>query len=73
VHRLKGHAKAAIRIIVDVAKAFLDVSILKLSVLVVVKDNRISRQIVEGLGSPKVGDMHPRWGLGEVFLLNVSK
>ena len=52
MHRLKGHAKAAIRTMVDVAKAFPDVSILKLSVLVVVKDNRISRQIVEGLGSP---------------------
>jgi hypothetical protein len=42
-------------------KAIPDVSILGVSV---VKDNWISRRIVEGLGPPKVGDMHPRWGLG---------
>jgi hypothetical protein len=57
VNRQKVHAKAAVQIIVDVAKVIPDVSILRVSA---VKDNRIAKRMVKGLGSPKVEDMHPR-------------
>ena len=68
--RRKGHAGAAMRIIVDVAKATGEVKVLRASV---VEDNFISRRIVERVELRKIGvEKHERRGAEGVFVLDVS-
>lgn len=70
-HRRRGHAKAAMRIIVKVARAIQGVNVLKASVA---PENSISRRVVEGEGLKKVGrEVHERRGLEDIFEMGVSK
>jgi ribosomal-protein-alanine N-acetyltransferase len=69
--RRRGHAAAAMRIMVDIARAIEGVNVLKASV---VEENWISRRIVENLGLRKVGcEVHERRGLEDVFEMDVTK
>lgn len=70
-HRQRGHAKAAMRIMADVARAIQGVNVLRASV---VEENWISRRVVVGEGLRKVGsERHERRGLEDVFEMDVSK
>jgi [ribosomal protein S5]-alanine N-acetyltransferase len=71
VRRGRGHARAAMRIIADVAREIQGVNVLKASVA---EENWISRRVVEGEGLRKVGrERHERRGLEDIFELDVSK
>jgi [ribosomal protein S5]-alanine N-acetyltransferase len=71
VHQRRGHARAAMRIMVDVARAIQGVNVLRASV---VEENWISRRVVEGEGLRKVGrERHERRGLEDIFEMDVSK
>jgi ribosomal-protein-alanine N-acetyltransferase len=68
--RGKGHVKAAMKIMVDVARGTQGVNVLKASVA---PENWISRRVVEGEGLRKVGrEVHERRGLEEIFEIDVS-
>ena len=65
----RGHARAAMRIIVDVAKAIQGVKVLRASVE---EGNWISRRVVEGEGLKMVGrERHERRGLVDIFEMDV--
>jgi [ribosomal protein S5]-alanine N-acetyltransferase len=69
-HRKRGHARTALRIMVDIARAIDDVKVLRASVY---EENWISRRVVEGEGLRYVGkEIHPRKGLQNVFEMDVS-
>jgi len=69
-HRRKGHASAALKIIVDIARATESVKVLRATVA---PENWISRRIVEGEGLKNVGtQIHERRGVEDVFELDVS-
>jgi RimJ/RimL family protein N-acetyltransferase len=68
--RGKGHVKAAMKIMVDVARGVDGVKVLKASVA---PENLISRRVVESVGLKKVGrEVHPRRGLEEIFEIDVT-
>ncbi|KAE9365095.1 hypothetical protein N431DRAFT_430624 [Stipitochalara longipes BDJ] len=70
-HRRKGHARAALKIMIQVAKSTQGVNVLRASVA---PDNLISRRIVEGEGLKKVGqEMHGRRGVENIFEIDLSK
>lgn len=69
--RRRGHASAAMRIIVDVARAIQGVKVLRAGV---VEENWISRRVIQGVGMRKVGtERHERRGLEENFVMDVSE
>lgn len=68
--RGKGHVKAAMKIMVDVARSVEGVKILRASVA---PQNLISRRVVESEGLRKVGsEVHERRGLEDIFEMDVS-
>ncbi|KAH8787228.1 acetyltransferase gnat family protein [Hyaloscypha finlandica] len=68
--RRSGHAKAAMRIMVDVARLIPGVNVLRASV---VPEYWISRRVVESEGLRKVGtEVSSRHGLQDVFEIDVS-
>ena len=68
-HRRKGHASAALRVMVDIARSTEGVEVLRATVD---PENWISRRIVEGAGLRKVGtQMHEKRGVEDVFDLGV--
>jgi [ribosomal protein S5]-alanine N-acetyltransferase len=68
--RGNGHVKAAMKIMVDVARGTRAVNVLKASVA---PENWISRRVVESEGLRKVGkEVHERRGLEEIFEMDVS-
>jgi [ribosomal protein S5]-alanine N-acetyltransferase len=70
LHRRRGHAKAAMRIMIDVARSVQDVKVLRASV---VPENNISRRVVESAGLKKVGtEISERHGLQDVFEVDVN-
>ncbi|CZR66480.1 uncharacterized protein PAC_16381 [Phialocephala subalpina] len=70
-HRRKGHAKAAVGIMIEVARRAKGVNVLKASVE---PDNLASRKVVEGAGLKKVGrKVHARRGLEDIFEMDVSQ
>jgi [ribosomal protein S5]-alanine N-acetyltransferase len=70
-HRGRGHVKAAMRIMVDIARRTQGVNVLRASVA---PENWISRRVVEGEGLRKIGrEVHERRGLEDIFEIDVSK
>jgi len=67
--RRKGHASAAMKIMVDIARSIEGVEVFRASVA---PENWISRRIVEGEGLKKVGRTVHRDGVDDVFEIGVS-
>jgi [ribosomal protein S5]-alanine N-acetyltransferase len=69
-HWRKGHATAAMRIIVASSRAMDGVSVLRASVA---EENAVSARIVKGCGLRRVGSrVHERWGAMNLYELNVQ-
>lgn len=70
MYRQRGHARAALKIMIEVARAIEGVDVL---VACVVEENWISRKVVEGEGLKFVRqEVHPRRGLENRFELDLS-
>jgi ribosomal-protein-alanine N-acetyltransferase len=68
-HMRKGHAKTAMRIVVELSRAIQGVNILKASIA---PEKWIFRRIVEGEGLKKVGrEVYERRGLEDIFEIDM--
>ncbi|KAH6667885.1 hypothetical protein B0J14DRAFT_642201 [Halenospora varia] len=69
-HRRQGHAKAAMRIMVHLAREMEGIKVLRACVA---PENEGSRRVVEGVAMVKVGrERHERRGWGDVYELDVE-
>lgn len=70
-HRRKGHARAALRIMIEVARTIPEVKIFRAGIA---PENFVSRRVVEGAGLRHVcREVHAWRGLQDVFEIDVSK
>ncbi|KAF8856079.1 hypothetical protein BDZ45DRAFT_482517 [Acephala macrosclerotiorum] len=70
-HRKKGHAKAAVGIMVEIARGVEGVKVFKASVA---PANEPSRRVVKSVGMELVGrEVHERRGLEDIFEMDVSR